>query len=111
LPASLFFLYSNVFLFHSSANDVFLERSGPLTQQHKTYLRLIVFGLLAFFFIASAVHCHFDNFGTATTRVMVAGGSSSSSQATNVLSSCVGYSMGAIILSSLHEQEQTWNFL
>jgi hypothetical protein len=66
-----FFLYSNVFLIHSSANDVFLKRSGPLTQQHKIYLCLIVFGLLLFFFIASAVHCHFDDFGTATTRVMV----------------------------------------
>ena len=44
-----------------------VKRIGPLTQQHKIYLCLIVFGLLPFFFIASAVHRHFDDFGTATT--------------------------------------------
>jgi hypothetical protein len=42
-----------------------------MTQQHKIYLCLIVFGLLPFFFIASAVHSHFTDFGTATTRVVV----------------------------------------
>jgi hypothetical protein len=50
---------------------MFFIRSGPLTQQHKIYLCLIVFGLLPFFFIALAVHCHFNDFGTPTTGVVV----------------------------------------
>jgi uncharacterized membrane protein YbhN (UPF0104 family) len=42
-----------------------------MTQQPKIYSCVIVFGLLPFFFIASAVHSHFADFGKVTTSVMM----------------------------------------
>jgi hypothetical protein len=42
-----------------------------MTQQRKIYLCVIAFGLLPFFFIASAVHSHFADFGKVTTSVVV----------------------------------------